>query len=567
MRQQANRSFSDHMDDRARRDEANSVSENKRAQQSEKAAEQRDKPRDKADGSKQADRDDDSDTKLRTKPEASADMRQGEVEITAEADLAEPDFEADLQPQDTAELQDPDTQEQDDTAEAEPAAEVDSLAVAAPQTGDVKRTDAKVGDATASASKAGSGAATERSLVAGQVAKGSDQVMSADTPVADEAEVETAKAPTTGSAEQGAKTPAQAILTAQAAEGDRTAKEKMLAAEEAAKAELAKEARATPQRPQDGVQSQSQTVQRAAATPETAANAKLEATALNNIAPKGDSDADRTAETLPRDGLRDGGAKAGITTEAAALAAGQNRASAPTEPGRRAQGRASEAREAQAVVTGNASPTSAAAISKANAAQATAVQQAFAAQALGADAAKTGGQGGESQLMGSESPSTAVQPGLSQLLAEAVVQPGTVHRPETPRMVAAQLAQAIVTKGDRNVDVALNPEELGRVKMRVSTSEAGITVIIQTERAETGDLMRRHINELADEFRKMGFENVSFEFNGGGASSGFANEQGSDQPGSGRASSEETDELAAATVAETQAKHLRLGNAGVDMRV
>lgn len=167
---------------------------------------------------------------------------------------------------------------------------------------------------------------------------------------------------------------------------------------------------------------------------------------------------------------------------------------------------------------------------------------------------------------------TADLPGLPQLLTEAVFQPGITHRPETPRMIASQMAEAFVAKGDRNVDVSLNPEELGKVKMRVATSENGITMIIQTERPETGDLMRRHINELAEEFRRMGFQDISFEFSSGDSAGGQAQQGLGDGTGTGAgtghgASTAATDMSATDEVAETQIQNLRLGSTGVDMRV
>ncbi|WP_083096687.1 flagellar hook-length control protein FliK [Pseudophaeobacter leonis] len=276
-----------------------------------------------------------------------------------------------------------------------------------------------------------------------------------------------------------------------------------------------------------------------------------------------------TAESSVEAALRDVTAKTTPTGEALMAAAGQPRAGATVEPGRRAQGRESEAREAQASTTGKGtgigSAAQAATVAKtAAAAQVSAVQQAFAAQALVADASAAAAQG-DALLMAAES--GPEMPGLSQLLTEAVLQPGTVHRPETPRLIAAQLAQALVAKGERNVEVALNPEELGRVKMRVTTSDTGITVVIQTERPETGDLMRRHINELADEFRRMGFDNVSFEFSGGGASDGQASSDGDGQSAAGGSPLAQSDEMAAAPVADTPTQQLRMGNAGVDMRV
>lgn len=151
-------------------------------------------------------------------------------------------------------------------------------------------------------------------------------------------------------------------------------------------------------------------------------------------------------------------------------------------------------------------------------------------------------------------------PGLSQLLTEATIGTSATHRSELPRMVAAQVAEAFAAKGEQKVEVSLNPQELGRVSMRVVTSETGITMVIQTERPETGDLMRRHIHELAEEFREMGYEDISFEFSGGQGDGG----QSEDQSGGGTANA---DALHMAELAEPATQNLQLGAAGVDMRV
>ena len=154
--------------------------------------------------------------------------------------------------------------------------------------------------------------------------------------------------------------------------------------------------------------------------------------------------------------------------------------------------------------------------------------------------------------------------GLSQLLTEAVMSPGTTHRPETPRLVAAQMAEALATKGERNIDIALSPEELGRVKMRVSTTDTSVVVAITTERPETSELMRRHINELSEEFRRMGFEDISFEFSGEGMS-GDASEQ--DESQSNGSSGAQGNGQSADNVQEPEQQNLRLGETGLDMRI
>jgi len=85
-------------------------------------------------------------------------------------------------------------------------------------------------------------------------------------------------------------------------------------------------------------------------------------------------------------------------------------------------------------------------------------------------------------------------------------------RPEAARMVATQMAEALMRTQNNKVEISLHPEELGRVRMILSTSDLGVSVAIVAERPETLDLMRRHIDQLAKEFREMGYENIGFEF-------------------------------------------------------
>ncbi len=86
-----------------------------------------------------------------------------------------------------------------------------------------------------------------------------------------------------------------------------------------------------------------------------------------------------------------------------------------------------------------------------------------------------------------------------------------------PRAEAAavlrQLAEALsAAPVPGSVEVSLNPPELGRVRLSFAPSDAGIAVLIQAERPETLDLMRRHADQLAQEFRAMGYGSTSFAF-------------------------------------------------------
>ena len=85
-------------------------------------------------------------------------------------------------------------------------------------------------------------------------------------------------------------------------------------------------------------------------------------------------------------------------------------------------------------------------------------------------------------------------------------------RPEMPVQVAQQLAQAMHRAPDRPLEIALNPVELGRVRMTLTATEAGIVVNILAERPDTLDLMRRNIDDLGQSFSELGYEDIAFAF-------------------------------------------------------
>lgn len=81
-----------------------------------------------------------------------------------------------------------------------------------------------------------------------------------------------------------------------------------------------------------------------------------------------------------------------------------------------------------------------------------------------------------------------------------------------PHGLGHQLADAVARFPGRPVEVTLSPEELGRVRMTLTTVDGGLTLTLVADRPETLDLMRRHIGQLAQDFRDMGFQNLSFSF-------------------------------------------------------
>ena len=98
--------------------------------------------------------------------------------------------------------------------------------------------------------------------------------------------------------------------------------------------------------------------------------------------------------------------------------------------------------------------------------------------------------------------------------ANATTAPIT-QRADVPPHVAQQLATAMQRSPDKSVEIALNPPELGRVRMVMNASEAGVVVQVLTERTDTLDLMRRNIDELGRALSDLGYEDISFSFGQG----------------------------------------------------
>jgi len=90
---------------------------------------------------------------------------------------------------------------------------------------------------------------------------------------------------------------------------------------------------------------------------------------------------------------------------------------------------------------------------------------------------------------------------------------------ETARHVANQIAVAINKQSGGPTEIKLNPEELGRVKLSLVSGEGVVTLNLVAERAETQDLLRRHIDVLAQELRNIGFADINFSFGAEGQSS------------------------------------------------
>ncbi len=83
---------------------------------------------------------------------------------------------------------------------------------------------------------------------------------------------------------------------------------------------------------------------------------------------------------------------------------------------------------------------------------------------------------------------------------------------DTARHVVHQMAVAISAKPGQTTEIALSPKELGRVRLSIMAVDGAITLAVLAERPETADLMRRHIDVLAQEFKSLGYDDIAFSF-------------------------------------------------------
>lgn len=110
--------------------------------------------------------------------------------------------------------------------------------------------------------------------------------------------------------------------------------------------------------------------------------------------------------------------------------------------------------------------------------------------------------------------------------AGALALPGSTTAPVTlpAPQIAAQITAALVHDRAGVTELALAPEELGHVRLRLEpdpTNADRMVVMISVERPETLDLFRRHAGDLAEALRAAGYS---------GADIGFGQHGGNERP-------------------------------------
>lgn len=139
------------------------------------------------------------------------------------------------------------------------------------------------------------------------------------------------------------------------------------------------------------------------------------------------------------------------------------------------------------------------------------------------------------------------------------------HAPLPPTVPAALVQQAVVQAAaavqagagvDGPVTVTLSPEDLGTLRFEMQGRGEAIHVSLVVEKPETLELLRRHADQLATEFRQAGFAGASFSFSGTGA--------GGQERGAARSARYDLTEVERDTAIE---KPRRLARGGLDLRL
>lgn len=132
-------------------------------------------------------------------------------------------------------------------------------------------------------------------------------------------------------------------------------------------------------------------------------------------------------------------------------------------------------------------------------------------------------------------PMAAQQTSASPAPEQAATDPAVPHPTPGPSQVAAHPPLAVPTPvpvplsalpatlitawqdaGPGRIEIALAPEELGRMTIAVTGEGDGLRIAITADRPETLDLLRRHADQLLADLRQGGMGGALLSFGGGG---------------------------------------------------
>ncbi|WP_375688091.1 flagellar hook-length control protein FliK [Pseudooceanicola sp. LIPI14-2-Ac024] len=96
---------------------------------------------------------------------------------------------------------------------------------------------------------------------------------------------------------------------------------------------------------------------------------------------------------------------------------------------------------------------------------------------------------------------------------------GGSSAPSPPIPVADQVVAQVQQHRAGTIEITLEPEELGRLHLTIRPRDDGVALVVQADRPETLDLVRRHGAELGRALQQAGYASVDLSFGGSAARS------------------------------------------------
>ncbi len=111
-----------------------------------------------------------------------------------------------------------------------------------------------------------------------------------------------------------------------------------------------------------------------------------------------------------------------------------------------------------------------------------------------------------------ERPATLMSGRVDQAGVGLVSARQTITPAQTLSGLVQRIADVIQNPDQKVIRIQLSPLELGRVRISLNPTELGLHIVVQSERPETQDLLRRNAAELERELSDLGFEDLSLDF-------------------------------------------------------
>lgn len=80
--------------------------------------------------------------------------------------------------------------------------------------------------------------------------------------------------------------------------------------------------------------------------------------------------------------------------------------------------------------------------------------------------------------------------------------------PLVARNISSQIVAQLTPIEPGVTEITLSPEELGKLQLSISTRDGVVAIVMMAERPETNDLLRRHLDAIAQDFRAAGIDQL-----------------------------------------------------------